>query len=214
MKPTTLAAIIVVLLIPIGILIATRQPSTNTTAVTSPTPSTDTYTDPSDAVTATKVTLTTDKGDIVLNLYPDKAPMSVKNFVTLGKRGYYNGTFFHRIVADFMIQGGDPTGTGSGGESIWGKGFKTETTDLQFHKGTLGMARSSSLTSNGSQFFIVTKTDQPSLNGQYTVFGQVADDASQAVVDTISAVPVSASPSGENSKPSEQIHVTGFTIIQ
>jgi len=115
-----------------------------------------------------------------------------------------------------MIQGGDPTGTGTGGSSIYGSGFATEANgSKQFHKGTLGMARTSDPNSNGSQFFIVTQTDQPSLNGQYTVFGQVSDDASMAVVQAIATVPTDTNPStGEQSVPKEQVHITGFEIIQ
>ncbi len=218
MKPSTLVIIAVVLLIPVIAFFATRDSSTNSSPVTTPTPSPSAtgYTAPADAVSATKVVLKTDKGNITIDLFPDVAPLAVKNFVTLGKSGYYTNTFFHRIMKDFMIQGGDPTGTGSGGSSIYGTGFKTETNSAkQFHKGTLGMARTSDPNSNGSQFFIVTATDQPSLNNQYTVFGQVDDDASMAVVTAIASVPTTTNPNtGENSVPSVQVHVTGFDIIQ
>ena len=222
MKPAVLIAIIVVFLIPVVAVIATHTSSTNSPAVT-PTPSASAsaspaYTIPDDAVTATQVMLQTDKGNITLNLYPDIAPLAVRNFVTLGKRGYYNGTYFHRIMESFMIQGGDPTGTGSGGQSIYGTGFATETGNKKFVQGTLGMARTSDPNSNGSQFFIVTKSAQPSLDGQYTVFGQVADPASQTVVDAIAGTPTTlqnpSDPTSEQSVPSVKIHITGFQIIQ
>lgn len=99
--------------------------------------------------------LSTTKGDIVLRLFPEAAPKTVENFTTLIDRGYYDGIIFHRVIPDFMIQGGDPTGTGRGGESIWGERFEDE-----FHKdyrnivGALSMANAGPNT-NGSQFFIV-----------------------------------------------------------
>jgi cyclophilin family peptidyl-prolyl cis-trans isomerase len=170
------------------------------------------YTVPPDAVSATKVTLKTEKGDIHFILYPDVAPLSVLNFVTLGKRGYYNGVIFHRVLKDFVIQAGDPTGTGRGGESIYGKGFTTETnTSYTFQPGTLGMARTADPNSNGSQFFVVTESPQSSLDGSYTVFGKVADDASMTVVKAIAAVPVNNSTDG---KPVTDVKITGFTIEQ
>ncbi len=119
------------------------------------------------------VVLQTSKGDITLKLYPKVAPLAVKNFITLVKRGYYNHTIFHRIIKNFMIQGGDPTGTGRGGESIWHKPFKDEFKQgYTFDKaGILAMANAGPNT-NESQFFITTK---PAgwLNGNYTIFGKV-----------------------------------------
>ncbi|WMJ22459.1 peptidylprolyl isomerase [Paludicola sp. MB14-C6] len=93
-------------------------------------------------------------GDIVLELYPEKAPKTVENFVKLSEKGYYNGVTFHRIMQDFMMQGGDPEGTGMGGESIWGKPFEDEFSDLRNFYGAISMANSGPNT-NGSQFFIV-----------------------------------------------------------
>jgi cyclophilin family peptidyl-prolyl cis-trans isomerase len=221
MKNSTLANLIVVLLIPVGALLAynrnsaattttttsssTPNPSNSkgTTAVQSPTPGQD----PADVVSASKVILKTNKGDITLNLFPADAPKTVKNFATLGKRGYYTGVIFHRIIKSFMIQGGDPTGTGSGGESIYGSRFVDEINAHKIVKGTLAMANAGPNT-NGSQFFIVTESDQTSLDGHYTAFGQVADDASQKVVQDIAAVPVN----GE--RPVDDVRITGFDIVQ
>ncbi|MBR2337910.1 MAG: peptidylprolyl isomerase, partial [Clostridia bacterium] len=99
--------------------------------------------------------LHTNHGDIAIRLFPDHAPKTVENFVTHAKNGYYDGLIFHRVINDFMIQGGDPTGTGCGGESIWGHPFKDEfTPELHNLRGALSMANAGPGT-NGSQFFIV-----------------------------------------------------------
>ena len=118
-------------------------------------------------------TMQTSKGTIVIELRADLAPKAVENFVTHSKNGYYNGLIFHRVIKDFMIQGGDPTGTGSGGESIWGKPFKDEfAPNAVFDKaGILAMANSGPNT-NGSQFFITTVPTYW-LNGRHTIFGVV-----------------------------------------
>ena len=108
-------------------------------------------------------------GEFVIQLYPDKAPVTVNNFVFLAREGYYDGTTFHRVLADFMAQGGDPTGTGGGGP---GYVFENEDSDLTFDKaGVVAMANAGRDT-NGSQFFI-TFGPTPHLNGGYTIFGQV-----------------------------------------
>ncbi|MFA6760478.1 MAG: peptidylprolyl isomerase [Sulfuricurvum sp.] len=118
------------------------------------------------------VVFETTQGDIEFVLYPDVAPLTVENFTTHVKNGYYDGVLFHRIIKDFMIQGGDPTGTGSGGESIWGKSFKDEFKNLTFDKvGLLAMANRGPHT-NGSQFFITTAL-APWLNGRHTIFGEI-----------------------------------------
>ncbi len=97
----------------------------------------------------------TNMGDIFIKLFPKEAPKAVENFVTHAKNGYYDGIIFHRVIADFMIQGGDPTGSGMGGESIWGKSFEDYFSGNLFHyTGALSMANSGPNT-NGSQFFIV-----------------------------------------------------------
>ena len=110
-------------------------------------------------------------GEFVIQLYPDKAPVTVNNFVFLAREGYYDGTTFHRVLPDFMAQGGDPTGTGGGGP---GYIFENEDSDLTFDKaGVVAMANAGRDT-NGSQFF-VTFSPQEYLNGGYTIFGQVIE---------------------------------------
>ncbi len=107
------------------------------------------------------VTVHTNLGDFTLELFPKVAPKTVENFVTHAKNGYYNGVIFHRVIEDFMIQGGDPTGTGMGGESIYGRTFEDEFSREAFNLyGTLSMANAGPNT-NGSQFFIVTAKQVP-----------------------------------------------------
>ncbi|CDZ96452.1 cyclophilin-like protein [Phaffia rhodozyma] len=120
------------------------------------------------------VTLQTSMGDIVLELYTEHAPKTCKNFLELSKRGYYNNQIFHRIISDFMIQGGDPTGTGRGGTSIYGEKFADEIhPHLRFvGAGILAMANSGP-NSNGSQFFL-TLAPTPFLDGKHTIFGRVS----------------------------------------
>lgn len=121
----------------------------------------------------TVVVLETSQGNIELKLFPDIAPKTCENFIGLIQKGYYDGVIFHRIIKDFMIQGGDPTGTGRGGESIWGKPFKDEVEpSIKFDKpGILAMANAGPNT-NGSQFFITT-VPTPWLNMKHTIFGEV-----------------------------------------
>jgi peptidylprolyl isomerase len=125
-------------------------------------------------VKSTVVVLETNQGNIELTLFADKASKTVENFVGLVKKGYYNGLIFHRVIKGFMIQGGDPTGTGGGGTSLWGGDFADEISpDLVFDKqGILAMANRGPDT-NGSQFFITT-APTPWLNGHHTIFGQVS----------------------------------------
>lgn len=124
----------------------------------------------------------TSKGDINLKLFPAAAPMTVTNFAYLAKRGYYDGLIFHRVIADFMIQGGDPTGTGAGGPGYqFGDEFVEE---LTFNvPGKLAMANAGPGT-NGSQFFI-THVPTEWLNYKHTIFGEVVSDADQAVVNKV-----------------------------
>ncbi|MFH1998348.1 MAG: peptidylprolyl isomerase [Planctomycetota bacterium] len=124
----------------------------------------------------------TSKGDIRLKLFADKAPLTVANFVNLSKRGFYDGLKFHRVIEDFMIQGGCPRGTGTGGP---GYRFKDEFADGCKHDkpGVLSMANAGPGT-NGSQFFI-THVPTPWLDGQHSVFGEVVDDNDQDVVNSI-----------------------------
>jgi cyclophilin family peptidyl-prolyl cis-trans isomerase len=128
-------------------------------------------------------TLHTNHGSIALELYPDDAPKTVGNFVKLARDGFYDGVTFHRVIPDFMIQGGDPTGTGSGGP---GYSFEDEINEHKVTRGALAMANAGPNT-NGSQFFIVTADACPWLDGKHTVFGRVTDGMD--VVDTISDLP-------------------------
>ena len=108
-----------------------------------------------------KAIIKTNKGDMTFELNPTAAPKTVENFTTHAKNGYYNGLIFHRVIKDFMIQGGDPTGTGMGGESIWGKSFEDEfSLDARNYYGALSMANAGPNT-NGSQFFIVQAKEVP-----------------------------------------------------
>lgn len=130
-----------------------------------------------------KVKIITAKGDVDINLLPDKSPVTVANFVNLAKKGYYDGLKFHRVIDNFMAQGGDPTGTGMGGP---GYRFEDEVNNgLNFSKaGKLAMANAGPGT-NGSQFFITTVPTEW-LNGNHTIFGEVVSDADLAVVKKLS----------------------------
>ena len=127
-------------------------------------------------------TLHTNHGAIAIELFDDDAPKTVANFVKLAGDGFYDGVVFHRVIPDFMIQGGDPTGTGTGGP---GYTFEDEFNEHPVARGVLAMANAGPNT-NGSQFFIVTTEAAPWLDGKHTVFGRVTDGMD--VVDTISAV--------------------------
>lgn len=131
-----------------------------------------------------RATIATDRGDIVVDLDASAAPVTVNNFVTLARDGYYDGVTFHRVIANFMIQGGDPTGTGSGGP---GYQFDDETAGnpLRHERGVISMANAGTRMgkgTNGSQFFI-THGPQPHLDGKHTVFGRVT--SGMDVVDAI-----------------------------
>jgi cyclophilin family peptidyl-prolyl cis-trans isomerase len=121
----------------------------------------------------TVAVINTNMGKIEIELFEDKTPKTVENFVGLAEKGYYNGIIFHRVIADFMIQGGDPTGTGRGGNSLWGAPFADEIVPSLKHEepGVLSMANAGPNT-NGSQFFI-TVVPTPWLDGKHTVFGKV-----------------------------------------
>jgi peptidyl-prolyl cis-trans isomerase B (cyclophilin B) len=123
--------------------------------------------------------MTTNQGDIELELYDTDAPKTVENFVKLSSDGFYDGVIFHRVIPDFMIQGGDPTGTGMGGP---GYQFEDEASGHSVDRGVIAMANSGPNT-NGSQFFIVTAQSCPWLNGLHTVFGRVT--SGMDVVDAI-----------------------------
>jgi cyclophilin family peptidyl-prolyl cis-trans isomerase len=127
-----------------------------------------------------KATLQTSEGAIEVELYPDAAPKTVENFEKLSRDGFYEGVIFHRVIPDFMIQGGDPTGTGMGGP---GYEFEDEFNEHRVERGALAMANAGPNT-NGSQFFIVTAEATPWLDGKHTVFGRVT--SGMDIVDQIS----------------------------
>jgi cyclophilin family peptidyl-prolyl cis-trans isomerase len=131
---------------------------------------------------ASRATLHTNHGSIEVELFDDDAPETVANFTKLARDGFYDGTIFHRVIPDFMIQGGDPTGTGTGGP---GYQFDDEQNEHGVERGALAMANAGPNT-NGSQFFIVTTEEAPWLNGKHTVFGRVT--SGMDVADAISEV--------------------------
>lgn len=178
-------------------------------------------------------TIKTNHGDMRVKLFPDHAPKTVANFIALSKDGYYDGVIFHRIIKDFMIQGGDPTGTGMGGESIYGESFEDEFSEELYNvRGALSMANAGPNT-NGSQFFIVQNQHlpyskkeiarggwpepiaeiyaeqggTPHLDRRHTVFGQLADEASYEVLDAIAAVET-----GAMDKPVEDVVIETIEI--
>lgn len=153
-------------------------------------------------------TITTNFGPIEFELYPGDAPQTVNNFVCLAEDGYYDNTPFHRIVKGFVIQGGDPTGTGSGGP---GYKFNDEPVSKDYEKGTLAMANAGPNT-NGSQFFIVLEDLRGRLPKNYTIFGKVT--GGQEAVDAIAAVSTRAGASGENSTPTEAVTLESVTITE
>src|SRR6266536_5926415 len=130
----------------------------------------------------TNATIQTNHGDIEVELFDEDAPKTVENFKKLAREGFYDGVIFHRVIEDFMVQGGDPTGTGSGGP---GYQFEDEFNDRKVVRGAFAMANAGPNT-NGSQFFIVTSEACPWLDGKHTVFGRVTDGMD--VVDQISAI--------------------------
>lgn len=178
----------------------------------------------------------TNMGDIKIRLFKDKAPKAVENFTTHAKSGYYNGLIFHRVINDFMIQGGDPTGTGCGGESIWGRNFEDEFTPaLHNLRGALCMANAGKNT-NGSQFFIVQASTCPAnlleqmkdlydafpddciesyekmggtpwLDYHHTVFGQVIEG--MEVVDSIAHVKC-----GAGDRPIDDVKIETIEISE
>ena len=185
-----------------------------------------------------KIKFTTNKGVFVAEMFEDKAPLTTKNFIELTEKGFYNGTIFHRVIEDFMIQGGDPKGTGTGGESIWGKPFADEfSSELHNFRGALSMANAGPNT-NGSQFFIVQAdsvsddlVDQletaseklfpleavreyennggtPWLDYHHTVFGQVFEGMD--VVDDIANVKVDFF----QNKPLEDVKIQTIEIVE
>ena len=178
-------------------------------------------------------TIKTNHGDLRIKLFPEHAPKTVANFIALSKDGYYDGVIFHRIIKDFMIQGGDQTGTGMGGESIYGESFEDEFSEELYNiRGALSMANAGPNT-NGSQFFIVQNQHlpyskkeiarggwpepiaeiyaeqggTPHLDRRHTVFGQLADEASYEVLDAIAGVET-----GAMDKPVEDVVIETIEI--
>jgi peptidyl-prolyl cis-trans isomerase B (cyclophilin B) len=149
----------------------------------------------------TLATMHTNQGDIRLELFEEDAPQTVGNFKKLASEGFYDGVIFHRIIRDFMIQGGDPTGTGTGGP---GYTFEDEFNDHKVVRGALAMANAGPNT-NGSQFFIVTTPEAPWLDGKHTVFGRVTDGMD--VVDRIEATDTDG-----RDKPRSDISITGIDL--
>ena len=147
-------------------------------------------------------TLHTNHGAIEIELYPDEAPKTVENFRKLAGDGFYDGVVFHRVIPDFMIQGGDPTGTGTGGP---GYTFEDEFNDHKVERGALAMANAGPNT-NGSQFFVVTAEATPWLDGKHTVFGRVT--SGMDVVDAISQVDTDA-----NDKPREAVVIERVELV-
>jgi Peptidyl-prolyl cis-trans isomerase (rotamase) - cyclophilin family len=156
----------------------------------------------------TAAVIETTSGKITLRLYPEAAPMACENFVALIEKGYYDGTIFHRVIKDFMIQGGDPKGTGEGGDSIWNAPFEDEVSDSHlFDKpGILAMANSGANT-NKSQFFITTKAT-PWLNKKHTIFGEVV--SGYDIVEKISNMPVDASSKPKAEQKITKAYIEGF----
>jgi peptidyl-prolyl cis-trans isomerase B (cyclophilin B) len=159
--------------------------------------------------------ITTTEGEMVLEFWPDVAPNTVENFKTLAKKGFYDGTCFHRIIKGFMIQGGDPLTKDASQEHAWGTGgpghtVKAEFNDRSHQRGVISMARSSNPHSAGSQFFICDG-DASFLDRQYTAFGKLiqGDDVLAKIANT----PVSAGGSGERSKPQKRVGVISIKIV-
>ena len=144
----------------------------------------------------TNAKLNTNHGAIGVELFDEDAPKTVENFLKLARDGFYDGVIFHRVIPDFMIQGGDPTGTGTGGP---GYTFEDEFNQHKVERGALAMANAGPNT-NGSQFFIVTTQAAPWLDGKHTVFGRVTDGMD--VVDTISELDTDP-----NDKPREPVTI-------
>ena len=160
-----------------------------------------------EASKSTVVVLETNRGNIELKLFDDIAPKTVENFKGLVEKGYYNGTIFHRVIKNFMLQGGDPTGTGRGGESIWGGKFADEfNSQVEFdRKGILAMANAGPDT-NGSQFFITT-APTPWLNMHHTIFGEVISG-----YETVSAIEATKTAPGD--RPIEEQKIIKAYIRQ
>ncbi|MGM9663751.1 MAG: peptidylprolyl isomerase [Eubacteriales bacterium] len=157
-----------------------------------------------------KVTIEMENGGVMtLELYEDKAPITTENFIKLAKEGFYDGLIFHRVIKGFMIQGGDPTGTGMGGPGYQIKGEFASNgvkNDLRHTRGVISMARSMMPDSAGSQFFIMHK-DAPHLDGQYAAFGKMTDGFD--VLDAIASVATD-----RNDRPREEQKIKHVTVTE
>jgi peptidyl-prolyl cis-trans isomerase B (cyclophilin B) len=158
----------------------------------------------------------TSAGEMVVEFWPEVAPKTVENFKNLAKKGFYDGTAFHRIVQGFMIQGGDPLTKEAKKEREWGTGgpghtVKAEFNDKSHQRGVLSMARSSDPDSAGSQFFICLG-DASFLDGKYTAFGKLV--SGDDVLGKIGATPVTTGNGGERSKPLSRVGVESVTIVE
>ena len=149
----------------------------------------------------TNATLQTNHGAIDIELFDEDAPKTVENFKKLAQDGFYDGVIFHRVISDFMIQGGDPTGTGSGGP---GYQFEDEFNDHKVEKGALAMANAGPNT-NGSQFFIVTADACPWLDGKHTVFGRVTSG-----MDVVSAI--EQVDTGPGDRPRDDVRIESVSL--
>ncbi|MCL4144997.1 UNVERIFIED_CONTAM: hypothetical protein GTU68_024754 [Idotea baltica] len=150
------------------------------------------------------VTFHTEAGDISFEFFPDKAPNHVENFISLAEKGFYDGTIFHRVIPNFMIQGGCPDGTGMGGP---GHNVNAEFNDVHHERGILSMARSQDPNSAGSQFFLC-HGDAGFLDNQYTAFGKMTSGGE--ALDQIANAPTK--PGGEGSSPVEPVKITKATV--
>lgn len=187
---------------------AQPTPASQPPLQTTPTPSTKRWSAPPpmqiDINKRYQAVLTTSEGDITIELFPQEAPKTVNNFVFLAREGFYNGVKFHRIIKGFMVQTGDPTGTGAGGP---GYTFEDEPVRRDYTPGIVAMANAGPNT-NGSQFFIMHGTAL--LPKAYTIFGQVVQG--MEVVDRIANTPVTAGPGGEVSRPTRDVRIEKVAI--
>jgi cyclophilin family peptidyl-prolyl cis-trans isomerase len=210
----TIILAIPVIIIVLMILLSTKKPGeklkqTTDDTNTKPQEQTSSITAPAMKIDKTKkyqALMNTTEGIITVELYADATPVTVNNFVSLSEKGFYNGTIFHRVIKDFMIQGGDPKGDGTGGP---GYKFDDETFQGAYTAGTIAMANAGPNT-NGSQFFIMHK-DYP-LPKNYTIFGKVTDGLD--IVDKIATSAVKPNAFGENSTPVTPVKVTSVEIIE
>lgn len=158
--------------------------------------------------------LATDKGPMVVTFFPEQAPKHVRSFLTLAQQGFYDGTAFHRIVRNFMVQGGCPNSRpgATGQPGTGGPGFQlpAEFNDIPHTRGIVSMARARDPNSAGSQFFIVHADSADFLDGQYTVFGKVEEGLD--VLDAIATIDCEFGPAGERSKPKERVAIRGITL--